>query len=216
MPTWQSAVQRGARRAQYLLRRAGDQLRLARVDAGLSTRQVGRMVGISHTHIRRIEAGLAPHIDLDLFARLASVLGSEISLGIHPIGAPIRDKAHVALLDRFARRLSRTIRWRTEVPMPIPGDRRSADGVAATEGFDAVVEAETRLHDVQAVERRLRAKQRDLGATRAILLIAGTRHNRAVIEHVPDLRTQFPIGTRACLAALGRGRDPGGDCLVIL
>ena len=79
-----------------------------------------------------------------------------------------------------------------------------------------MIEAETRLNDVQAAERRLRAKQRDLGTTRAILLVADTRHNRAVINHVPDLSTQFPIGTRACLAALGRGEDPGGDCLVIL
>jgi hypothetical protein len=33
---------------------------------------------------------------------------------------------------------------------------------------------------------------------------------------VPDLQRQFPVGTRACLAALGKGRDPGADCLVIL
>jgi hypothetical protein len=30
------------------------------------------------------------------------------------------------------------------------------------------------------------------------------------------LHDEFPIATRACLAALGRGDDPGGDCLVIL
>jgi hypothetical protein len=144
------------------------------------------------------------------------VLGAELSIGVHPIGAPVRDKAHLALLERFATRLGPAIRWRTEVAVPIPGDLRSADGVAATDEFDAMVEAETRLHDVQAVERRLRAKQRDLGATRAILLIGDTRHNRMVLDHVPDLRVQFPIGTRACLAALARDRDPGGDCLVIL
>ena len=41
-------------------------------------------------------------------------------------------------------------------------------------------------------------------------------HNRAVIHAVPNLCEQFAIGTRACLAALARGADPGGDCLVIL
>jgi hypothetical protein len=87
--------------------------------------------------------------------------------------------------------------------------------VAGTD-FDAVVEAETRLDDVQAIERRLRGKQRDLGAKRAILLVADTRHNRAVIAQVPDLAERFPIGTRAALHALSRGEDPGGDCLVIL
>ena len=147
---------------------------------------------------------------------MAAVVGSELSLRVHPSGPPVRDKAHIALLGRFAARLHPSIRWRTEVPIPIPGDLRSADAVAAAKAFDATVEAETRLNDVQATERRLRAKQRDLGTTRAILLVADTRHNRAVINLVRDLREQFPIGTRSCLAALGRGEDPGGDCLVIL
>jgi hypothetical protein len=46
--------------------------------------------------------------------------------------------------------------------------------------------------------------------------VADTRHNRHVIDHVPELRREFPIGTRRCLAALTRGADPGGVCLVIL
>jgi hypothetical protein len=122
------------------------------------------------------------------------------------------------LLERFAARLGPIVTWRTEVPIPLPGDLRNADGVATvtTNDFDAIVEAETRLHDVQETERKLRAKQRDLGTTRAILLVADTRHNRRVIAAVPDLQRQFPVGTRSCLAALQAGRDPGADCLVIL
>lgn len=197
-----------------------------RLAAGLSTRQLAGTVGISHTQIRRIEAGVAPHIDVDLLSRIASALGGELSIGVHPIGPPVRDKAHVALLERFAARLGPNVTWRTEVPIPLPGDLRSADGVATVppsspptadlKPIDAVVEAETRLHDVQATERRLRAKQRDLGTGRAILLIADTRHNRRVISGVPELGRQFPVGTRSCLAALKAGRDPGADCLVIL
>jgi hypothetical protein len=112
--------------------------------------------------------------------------------------------------------LHKSVRWRTEVPIPIPGDRRSADAVASTHSFEAVIEAETRVHDVQATQRRLRSKQRDLNARRAILLLADTRHNRAVIDAIPDIREQFPIQTRACMAARARGEDPGGACLVIV
>lgn len=184
--------------------------------AGLSSRGVGHAAAISHTQLIRIERGLAPHVDVVVLARLASVLGHELSLRIHPITAAVRDKAHLALLARFAARLGPGITWRTEVPIPIAGDLRSADAVTAGPDFDAVVEAETRLHDVQATERRLRAKQRDLGAARAILLVADTRHNRAVIAAVPELQRQFPVKTRTCLAALRKGRDPGADCLVIL
>ena len=182
----------------------------------MSARTLAILVGVSHTEVLRIERGLAPHVSIETLARIAAVLGHDLSLAIHPFAAAVRDAGHIALLARFAARLARSIRWRTEVPVPIAGDPRSADGVADTADFDAIVEAETRLHDVQAVERRLRAKQRDLGASRAILLVADTRHNRAVLASVPELRRQFPIGTRACLAALGKGQDPGGDCLVIL
>jgi hypothetical protein len=100
--------------------------------------------------------------------------------------------------------------------MPIPGDLRSADGTVVGTDFEAIVEAETRLSDVQAVERRTRAKQRDLGSRRAILLVADTRHNRTVIRELDAMRDRFPVSTRGCLAALGESRDPGGDCLVVL
>jgi hypothetical protein len=79
-----------------------------------------------------------------------------------------------------------------------------------------MVEAETRLGDIQALERGIAGKQRDIQIERVVLLVADTRHNRHVIESVPELSRRFPIGTRACLAAFTRGRDPGGDCLVVL
>ena len=226
MPTWDTRAQRGAQRGQLLLRRVGDELRTARTAAGLSSRAVGALVGLSHVQVIRIERGLAPHVGIETLARIASVLGHELSLRIHPIGPPVRDKAHVALLQRFAARLGADVTWQTEVPIPLPGDLRSADGVVAigatardtapARNLEAIVEAETRLHDVQATERRLRAKQRDLGTPRAILLVADTRHNRRVIAAIPEIQRQFPVGTRTCLAALKAGRDPDADCLVIL
>ena len=216
MPTWQSTTQRGRRRGTYLLRRLGEELRILRVAAGASTRRVGQMVGISHTQVRRIEAGSAPRVDIDLLARMASVLGGELNLSVHPLGPPVRDKGHVALLARFAARLAPSISWRTEVPIPLPGDPRSADGVAGGTNVDAVVEAETRLDDVQAAIRKLRAKQRDLGTRRAILLLADSRHNRDAVRDISTLRDEFPIAPRACLLALGRDEDPGGDCLLLM
>ncbi len=77
------------------------------------------------------------------------------------------------------------LRWRTEVPMPIQGDHRSADAVIDGQRIVAMVEAETRIDDVQALERRIGAKQRDLGIERVILLLADTRHNRAVVLNDP-------------------------------
>jgi hypothetical protein len=59
-------------------------------------------------------------------------------------------------------------------------------------------------------------KQRDMGIRRVILLVTDSRHNRTVIRSSPELTRRFPVGTRHCLAALDRGEDPGGDCLVVL
>lgn len=174
------------------------------------------MVGISHTEVGRIETADAPHVSIRVLARIASVLGGEVSLRVYSIASAVRDAGHIALLARFSRRLHRSLRWRTEVPMPIATDLRSADGVIDCPSFDAIVEAETRLDDVQAVERRVRGKQQALGCRRAILLVADTRHNRSVISAVPEISARFPIGTRACMRALARGEDPGGDCLVVL
>jgi transcriptional regulator with XRE-family HTH domain len=194
----------------------GDELRTARLSAGLSTRFLGALVGVSHSEIRRIESAVAPHVSIAVLERMAAALGCELSLRMHPIASALRDAGHLALLARLAARLPPTLGLRTEVPMPVALDLRSADGVIRGARVDAIVEAETRLYDLQSVERRLRSKQRDLGCRRAILLVADTRHNRAVLAGVPDLATRFPVGTRACLAALRRGDDPGGDCLVVL
>lgn len=79
-----------------------------------------------------------------------------------------------------------------------------------------LIEAETHLGDVQALERKCAAKARDLGVIRTVLLVADTRRNRQVIRDHPELTDRFPIGTRACLAELAHATDPGGDCLIVL
>jgi hypothetical protein len=153
---------------------------------------------------------------IDLLARFAAAVGLELAVSLHPDGDPVRDRGQLALIGRFRPRLHKALRWRTEVVMPIAGDLRSADGFIDGVGWDAVVEAEARLGDIQLVERRALAKKRDLGATRLILLVADTRHNRAVLRLHPELRERFPIGTRACLRAVASGEDPGGDAIVVV
>jgi len=216
MPIREKAAERGTRRGRMLRNRTAVGLADARRASGLSLREVARRVGVGHNVVVRAERGDAATLSIDMIARIAAVLGQELSVSLHPDGDPVRDKGHLALLGRFRSRLGPGVRWRVEVPMPIEGDRRSADAVIGLEALEAMVEAETHLDDIQALERGIAAKQRDLGVGRVILLVADTRHNRAVIEGVPELRRRFPIGTRACLFALAAGRDPGGDGLVIL
>ena len=101
---------------------------------------------------------------------------------------------------------------------PDPDRRRppKRHGILAGAGFEILVEAETHLDDVQAHERSIAGKQRDLGTDRVVLLVSDTRHNREVIRRVAELRRRVAVETRSCLQALRRGGDPGGDALVIL
>ncbi|TAK00789.1 MAG: XRE family transcriptional regulator [Chloroflexota bacterium] len=216
MPIRESASERGARRGRHLRTRTSSELDDARRRAGLSFRELARRLGVSVDKVQRALRGEPGALTIDFAARLAAVLGQQLSVGLYPDGDPVRDRAHRALLARLRTRLGPGMRWRTEVPIPIAGDQRSGNALIEADGFSALVEAETHLHDIQALERSIAGKQRDLGASRVVLIVSDTRHNREVIRDVVELRRRFPVGTRACLAALGRGRDPGGDALVIL
>ena len=79
------------------------------------------------------------------------------------------------------------------------------------------VEAETRLYDSQALQRRLALKMRDGAAERLVLLVADTRSNRAALTGSgTGLTEMFPLPARAALAALRRRHDPGGSAIVVL
>jgi hypothetical protein len=141
----------------------------------------------------------------------------DLTVRAYPVADAIRDAAHVRLLDRLRRELPSSVTWRTEVPLPEPGDRRAWDAVIAGSGWRVHVEAETRIADMQALQRRLTIKIRDGGADRLILLVARTRANRAALAGSGgSLLAQFPLPERDVLAALRKGMDPGASGVVCL
>ena len=216
MGTHEGIRQRGVRMGRRQRLRAGEDLRRARLAASLSQRALGEIAGLSHSAVGRLERGELQRVTVDRIAVVAAALGLGLHIGLFPSGSPVRDAAHLALIERLRQRVSRTLRWRAEVPIPLPGDLRSADVVIDGPSVDEMVEAETRLDDLQALERRVRLKQRDMQIRRVVILVADTRHNRSVLAAHPELVERFPVSTRACLAALGAGRDPGGDAIVLL
>lgn len=192
----------------------------ARRAAGLSIRAVATAVGVSIDTIRRLERAEPGTCTIDLIAIVGAVAGLQLAASLHPDGDAVRDRGHLALIERLRKRLGPQARLRAEVPVPIAGDLRSGDAmqtVTAADGkAEVLFEAETHLDDIQLLERRAAAKQRDLGARRLVLLVADTRHNKDVIRQHPELHERFPIGARKALAALARGDDPGGDCMLVL
>lgn len=84
-------------------------------------------------------------------------------------------------------------------------------------GWRRPVEAESRLGDFQALERRVALKQRDGHLDRVILLVADTRHNRTVVRSLgAALVSPFPVPGRRALELLAAGVPPDAGTIVLL
>ena len=183
----------------------GDELREARLAAGLSQRQLGEAAGISHTEVGRIEHAAAVRVPYQTLAIIGAVLGLDISLRAYPDAEPIRDIAQVTLLAKLRSRLPIGITWRAEVPLRQSRDRRAWDAEIGASRWRLPVDAETRLRDVQAFARREALKLRDDGAAAMVLRLAAA-----------DLASQFPVKGSSVLAALQAGHPPAGSGIVLL
>lgn len=205
------------RRAAWVHLQVCRDLRVARIVAGLTQRQVGVRIRRSASWVSRLEAGKVRTISLVELARVAAAVGLNLHVTTFPAGRRPLDAPQVALLESFNRRLHPSWRRRMEVPVPIPGDHRAIDEVIRTDICSCAVEAYTRLADGERQVRSARTKQRDVGVTRLILLVKGSRANRRLLHELgPLILEEFPIGTREAMKALAAGRDPGGDCLILL
>ena len=206
----------GADRGRAIVQRLAHELRTARIDRGLTQDDVSGATGISRSRESLIERALAD-VDVVQWSRLLAAVGLELSVQTFPTGSPVRDQAHAALLERLRGRLHRTVRWATEVPMPVPYDLRAWDALTRGAGWAIAVEAETRPRDVQALERRIALKQRDSGMEHAILLLKDSRNNRALARlHSEHLATRVPVPGRRAIELLAAGVFPGGNSLILL
>lgn len=184
--------------------------------AGISQDTLGDAVGLSGSEVGRVEKGAADWLTLIHASELLGAVGLSLWAKAFPEGPPLRDAAHLRLLAEFEARLSPLVRCQREWPIPTDGDRRAVDLLLTGLPRSVGVEAETVLEDLQALEREINVKQRDAGLAVMLLLVRGSRRNRAILRGADALRRSFPQSTRRILAALAAGRDPGGNGLVIL
>jgi transcriptional regulator with XRE-family HTH domain len=208
-------VRRAARIAAEDEARVRTDLIRARQGSGLSREILGRACGLSRTIVERIESGTRPTTVRE-YAALGAGVGLDVRLRAYPAGDPIRDAGQQRLLERLRLRLHPSLRWSTEVPLPIEGDLRAWDAMIRGTDWRLPVEAETALDDIQATERRLTLKRRDGEADHVILLVADTRRNRRALAAAPGAFAELPLRTREILADLARGTHPGGSGIVIL
>jgi transcriptional regulator with XRE-family HTH domain len=217
MGSRERAIDIGAARARDALARLPAEARSARLGAGLTQEFVANAIGLSRSQYSRIERGLSPDLSIRLASLLFAVLGYDLAIRPYPAGDAVRDEAHTALLQRLHALCHASLVWRTEVPFPIPGDLRAWDATITCPAWRDGIEAETRLRDLQALDRRLALKERDGGLDRMILLVLDSRSNRAIVRaHADALVGRFPISGDAALERLSVGADPGGNALILL
>lgn len=217
MPTRERAFDRGRDHGRQRIAELGREIRHARRSHALSLADVAHASRLSTAAVSRIERGLVPGVPLVRLAELLAVVGMELSARAFPAGGPVRDAAHANLLARLRARLAPTLQWLTEVPVAGFGDARAWDATIRGRDFVTAVEAETRIRDLQELDRRVALKRRDGHVDGVVLLLADTRTNRIVVrEYADHLKVNFPLPSASVLAALGGGRDPGGSGFVFL
>jgi transcriptional regulator with XRE-family HTH domain len=208
-----SQLDRARTRATEDRRRVLDEIRRSRISAGLSHAQVGQICHLSRSAVARPESGVRNPTLVEL-ATIATVVGLDIRLRVYPAGDPIRDAGHARLLELLRHELAPGLRGRTEVPLPIEGDLRAWDAVISGAGWRLMVEAETVVDDVQALERRLARKLRDGGVDHCLLLVADTPRNRGAVAAAPAAFPAWPLWTRGILAELRSARRPAAGAIV--
>lgn len=216
MPVSERLLDRGRTRGRRINRLLGQEIRNARRAAGIAQTVLGAAVGLSKTEIGRVECGEAAWLTILHAAALLSVVGLELGAHAYPAGSPLRDAGHLRLLAEFEARLPSSVGRIREWAIPIAGDLRAVDLVLTGLPKRIGVEAETVLDDLQALERNIRGKQRDGRLGRILLLVRGSHRNRVILVGADALQRAFPLKTRAVMAALARGADPGADGIVLL
>ena len=209
---------RGRRRGREQVRRAIDELMSARVSAGVSQDQLATAVGWSQSRVSRIERLKAvDDVSVVELAALASQLGLDLSVSLHPSGDPLRDAGQQALGRRFRQVVGPAWKVTAEALLPNPGDRRSWDLFLRLHDQRVGVELETRVRDVQRVVRKMRERERDGGVDRIVLVLSASAHNRLVLpELLGALGPAFATPARQILRALREGRPVPGSAVILL
>jgi transcriptional regulator with XRE-family HTH domain len=218
MTTRQRPADLGVADARRICAAIGRELADARHMAAMSQASAAVRAGTSQSQWGRLERGELRRPTFELVCRACRAVGLAPAFKAYPAGPLVRDAASLALMARFEVLPAPPLRMRREVPIPLAGDLRAWDARIEGREGNASIEAESRIHDAQALERRIALKVRDdPGAGVVILVVNDTAHNRRVLaEHREALRAQLPLDGSAIARALRAGRIPPASGIVML
>jgi transcriptional regulator with XRE-family HTH domain len=204
-------------RARFVRIEIGTEIRRARMAGGIALREAAAAVGRSASWLSRVERGLVATVTLDELLLVSAVVGLRLWVTTFASERAIHDAPQLALLRSFHARIGDVWKWSYEVVVPIARDQRAADAVIRRGAIAIMVEVFSRFADAQAQLRAVHIKARDMGIERIVVVVAASHANRrALAEASHVLAADFPLETRATLAALAGGQDPGANGVVLL
>jgi transcriptional regulator with XRE-family HTH domain len=216
------ARDRALARAARINARFGEELRLARMIAGLTQAALGRRAGVSQTTVSMAERG-ARDYRLSILTSLVVAAGHDLVVQVRPAnGLTLRDRGQLRLAREIADRAHRTWRVELERPVAAPPDRRAADVVLHGAEEAVHIEICRALVDAQAQIRaghlKREALERALGvAVRFVLALpGGNRTRRLLDEHGRELRTSLCADSRTVWRSIVHGVPLRTDGLVIV
>jgi transcriptional regulator with XRE-family HTH domain len=216
MPAVVRTLEAATRRSDRIRREIGDELRQARLRAGLSQGAVARALGYSAATISRVERGLVRGLTVVHLARHAAVVGLSLRADVLPTGVPLRDAGQLKVMNRLEPHVRHPFVWVLEM-LVAPNDLRAFDAGAIRPGCKIAFDVWSRVRDVQAQVRLSQRKALDAGVDRLALVFGDTWTNRQAVKAAgPALRRAFPLTSRQVLGALREGRDPGANGIVFV
>ena len=168
----------------------------------VSQQAVARAAGVSGPRLGRIERGEIGAPDSTDLAAIAAVLGLTLRIGdVAGRDSRLRDHVQLRLLEAFRERLHASLTWRTEVPLPISGDRRAWDAVVGTpDGMVRRSRGSAALGAVDATIRRanLKLRGRPTRSAGLVLVVIDTAPESvgALRAALATVRADYPLDTR--------------------
>src|SRR4051812_19620838 len=114
MPAQQRRSALGRADARRMAATLAGELRSTRVASGISQATAARAAGISRAQWGRLERNEEARPDIVELCSAGRALGLELGARYHLVGSPVRDRAQLALLERFERVLGAPLRMRRE------------------------------------------------------------------------------------------------------
>jgi transcriptional regulator with XRE-family HTH domain len=213
-----------ASRSRWLALRFGQELRIARVTAGLSQAQLAKRAGVTQTVVSRAERGLE-EASIRVRCRLAAAAGHELGWRLYPVASvSLRDSGQLAIAQTICSRAHRS--WIPSLEVPVSsGDARAADLLLVGPSEIIHVEIERSLVDVQGQLRAAQLKRSVIAdqsryegrPIRLVIAVPDTRTARLRLAPVADLLAQaLPGDPRRIWGAVREGSALGCDGLLFV